>query len=88
MKQPPFEIFLEFAQKCIFVSLFFLDEANSVTSLLMTHLKCTFMSYAKLNSSSTNKLFLNYTPLNMLFCFFRFKIGIVDIFLKRLCENF
>ena len=53
-----------------FVSLFFLNERNITTSLLMIHLKCTVVHYANLNSSSINKPFLNYGLLNMLFRFF------------------
>ena len=40
----------------------------------MIHLKCTVVHYANLNSSSKNKPFLNYGPLNILFCFFLFLI--------------
>ena len=63
-----------------FVSLFFLNERNITTALLMTHLKCTVVHYSDLNSSSINKKpFLNYGPLNMLFIylliyFFKFLI--------------
>ena len=55
-----------------FVSLFFLNERNITTSLLMIHLKRTVVHYSNLNSSSVNKPFLNYAPLNMLFLFFDF----------------
>ena len=57
-----------------FVSLFFLNERNITTSLLMIHLKCTVVHYTNLNWSSKNKPFLNYGSLNMLFRFFRFLI--------------
>ena len=57
-----------------FVSLFFLKERNITTSLLMIHLKCSIVHYANLNSSSIDKPFLNYWPLNMLSRFFRFLI--------------
>ena len=40
----------------------------------MMHLKCAVVHYANLNSSSINKPFLNYEPLNMLFRFFRLRI--------------
>ena len=66
--------FLEICTDVQFVSLFFLNERNIATSLLMIHLKCTVVHYANLNSSSKSKPFLNYGPLNMLFCFFRFPI--------------
>ena len=52
----------------------FLNERSIETSFLMTQLKCTVVHYPNLNSSSVNKPFLNYGPLNMLFRFFRFLI--------------
>ena len=54
--------------------LYFLNERNITTSLLMIHLKCTVELYANLNSSSKKKSFLNSGSLNMLFSFFRFPI--------------
>ena len=60
-----------------FVPLLFLNERNITTSRLMIHLKCTVVHDSNLNSSSVNKSFLNYGPLNMLFLFlffFRFLI--------------
>ena len=54
--------------------LFFLNERSITTSILMIHLKCTVVHYVNLNSSSKNKPFLNYGPLNILFCFFLFLI--------------
>ena len=65
--------------------LFFLNKRNITTCLLMTHLKCTVVHYANLNSSSINKLFLNYRPLNILFRFFRFLIYVY--FMKLLSKN-
>ena len=53
-----------------FVSSFFLNEWNITTSLLMIHLKRTVVHYSKLHSSSINKPFFNYGPLNLLFLFF------------------
>ena len=41
-----------------FVSLFFLNERNITSSLLMIHLKCAVVNYANLNSSSINKTYL------------------------------
>ena len=55
-----------------FVYLIFLNERNITTLLLTIHLKCTVVHYTKLDSSSANKLFLNYGPLNILFRFSRF----------------
>ena len=68
-----------------FVFLFFLNERNITTSLLMIHLKCVAVHYANLNSSSKNKLFLNCRSLNMLFCFFDFLL--MFILMKRLSKN-
>ena len=65
-------IFFGICTEMNFVSLFFLNERNITTSLLMIHLKCTFVHYANLNSSSLNKPFLNCGPFNMLFLFFFF----------------
>ena len=85
MKRPPF---FSICTDMHFVSLFFLNERNITTSLLMIHLKCTVVHYANLNSSSKNKPFLNYGLLNMLFRFFRFLIYVyfneafVKIFMK------
>ena len=59
--------FFEICTDLHFVSLFFLNERNIATSFLMIHLKCTVVHYANLNSSSINKLFLNYGLWNMLF---------------------
>ena len=41
-----------------FVSLFFLNQRNITTSLLMIHLKCTVVHYANLNSISISKPYL------------------------------
>ena len=72
-----------------FVFLFFLNERNITTSLLMIHLKCTVAHYADLNSSFTNKPFLNYGPLNMLFCFFRVLIYVYfnEVFVKTFVKK-
>ena len=68
-----------------FVSLFFLNERNITTSLLMIHLKRTVAHCANLNSSSIIKPFLNYGPLNMLFRFLRFLIYVYfnEAFIKK-----
>ena len=50
--------FFEICTEMNFVSLFFLNERNITTSLLMIHLKCTVVHYANLNSSSINKPYL------------------------------
>ena len=85
----PFKLF-QICTEMRFVYLFFLNERNITTSLLMIYLKCTVVHYANLNSSSINKLFLNYGLLNMLFRFFRFLIYVyfneafVKNFMKKL----
>ena len=68
-----------------FVSLVFLNERNITTSPSMIHSKFTVVHYAHLNSSSKNKSFLNYGPLNMLFCFLRFLICVYfnEAFVKK-----
>ena len=71
-KETALLIFFGICTEMNFVSLFFLNERNITTSLLMIHLKCTFVHYANLNSSSLNKPFLNCGPFNMLFLFFFF----------------
>ena len=75
--------FFEICTEMHFVSLFFLNERNITTSLLMIHLKCTVVHYSNLNSNSINKPFLNYGPLNMLFLFSDL-ISIVTFILTRL----
>ena len=50
--------FFEICTDIHFVSLFFLNERNITTSLLMIHLKCTVVHYANLNWSSMTKSFL------------------------------
>ena len=42
-----FSNFFEISTDMHFVSLFFLNERNITTSLLMIHLRCTFLHYAK-----------------------------------------
>ena len=64
--------FFEICKEIHFISLFFLNERNITTSLLMAHSKCAIVHYANLNSSYINKLLLNYRPLKILFLFFFF----------------
>ena len=74
-----------------FISLFFLNKRNITTFLLMIHLKCTVVHYVNLNSSSINKPFLNYGPLNMLFCFsFQFLVCVYfnETFVKKDMNNY
>ena len=86
MKQRPFNFyFFEICTDMHFVSLFFLNERNITTSLLMIHLKRAVVNYANLSSSSRNKPFLNCGSLNMLFRFF--SISYMFILMKRLSKN-
>ena len=79
-------IFFEICTDMHFVSLFFLNERNITTSLLMIHLKCTVVHYANLNSSSINKPFLNYGLLNILFRLFFLYFLFVFVLMKLLSK--
>ena len=65
----PFKVFWNLHGNA-FCFLCFLNERNITNSFLMIHLKSTVGHYANLNSSFISKLFINYGPSNMLFCFF------------------
>ena len=78
-----FEIFTEMH----FVSLFFLNERNITTSLLMIHLKCTVVHYSNVNSTSINKPFFNYGLLNMLLLFFSISY-LTWLLSKKLWNNY
>ena len=78
-----FEIFTE----THFVSLFFLNERNITTSLLMIHLKCTVVHYSNVNSTSINKPFFNYGLLNMLLLFFSISY-LTWLLSKKLWNNY
>ena len=67
-----FEIFTEI----YFVSLFFLNERNISTSLLMMHLKCTVVHYASVNSSPINTPYLQTVEYAISF-FFLFLICLI-----------
>ena len=69
------------------VSLFFLNQKNIATPILIIHLKFTVVHYANLNSSSKNKPFLNYGLLNMLSRYFRFHIFSQKLYEKLLFFN-
>ena len=68
----------EICTEIYFFSLFFLNERNIITLLLMIHLKCTVVHYAKAKNIKQNWK----KPL-----LFRSEIGILKIFFKRLCEE-
>ena len=67
--------FFEISAEMHYASLFFLNERNITTSLLMIYLKCTVLHYADLNLSYINKPYLQAVEYAILFfCFFRFLI--------------
>ena len=75
--------FFKISTEMHFVSLFFLNERNIITSLLMINLKCTVVHYANLNSGSLNKHYLR--AVEYAICFFRFLIYVCfnDAFVKN-----
>ena len=77
--------FFEICTEMHFVSLYFLNERNITTSLLVIHLKCTVVNYDNLNSSSINQVFLNYGLLNIRFRFSLFLayISFNEAFVKK-----
>ena len=79
---------LQFFEICTDMHFVFIfsKSKNITNSLLMLHLKCTVAHYDSLNSSLTNKPFLNHGSLNMLFCFFGFLIYIY--FNNKFAKNF
>ena len=82
--------FFEISTELHFVSLFFLNERNLTTSLLMLHLKFTVVDYANLKSGSINKASI-YGPLNMLFhffCDFLFMFILRKLLLKTLGKKY
>ena len=68
--------FFEIYTEMDFVSLFFLNEKNITTSLLMIHLKHTVVHYANLNSSSINKPYLRAVEYAISF----FSISYISLF--------
>ena len=82
----------EICTEMCFVSIFFLNERNITTSLLIiaTFKEYCFAWYVKLSSRSIIKPFLNDMPPNMLFRFFRFLIYVYfnEAFVKNLSKNY
>ena len=73
-----------------FVSLFFLIERNITASLLMIHLKCTFVHSANLNSSTINKPYLRAVEYAISFgVFFGFLIYVYlkEAFIKNVMKK-
>ena len=75
---------LEISTEMHFVSLYFLNERNIATSLLMRHLKCTVVHYANLNSSSINKPYLGAVEYAILFFYFFFVFILTRLLSKTL----
>ena len=81
-------VFLEFfkiSTEIDFVSMYFLNERNITTSLLMMHLKRTVAHYAYLNPSFINKPYLRAFEY-AISCFFLFLI--YDYFNEAFVKNF
>ena len=75
----PFKIFWNFYGNA-FVSLFFLNGRNILSTLLMIHLKCTVVYYSNLIWNSINKWAVEYA-----ISIFRF---LIYVFFKRgFCQN-
>ena len=66
--------FFEILMEIHFVSLFFPNERNISTSLLMIQLKCTVVHFANQNSSPIKKPYLRAVEYTISFFFFRFFI--------------
>ena len=62
--------FLKIFMEMHYISLFFLNEGNITTSLLMLYLKYTVVHYANINLSSINKPFVNLRDVEYAISFF------------------
>ena len=82
---------LKYFQICTemhFVSLFFLNERNITTSLLMIHLKCTAnVHYANLNLSSLNKPYLRAVEYAISFFSISYMFTLMRFLSKILLKN-
>ena len=74
----------EISTEMDFISLFFLNERNITTSLLILHLKCTALHCANLNSSSINKPSLRVVE----YAIFFFRILVYAYFNDVFVEDF
>ena len=75
-----------FLRDCI---LFFLNEKNIATSLLVIRLKCTVVYYANLNSSSINKPYLQAVEYTISFLFlFLIYVYFNEAFVKNFLKNY
>ena len=81
--------FFKISTEMYFASLFFLNERNIATSLLMIHLKWTLVHYANLNSNTINKPHLRAVKYAFSFFFDFFFIFILATLLsKNLWKNY
>ena len=83
--------FFKISTEMHFVLLFFLNERNITTSLLMIHLKCAVVHYVSLNSSSINKPYLRAAKCAISFvCFFFrfFNVYLTILLSKTLWKKF
>ena len=84
-------IFFQISAAMHFVSLFFLNERNIATSLLMIHLKRTVVHYVNLNRSSINKPYLRaveYTISFLFFFYFLFMFILTRLLSKAFQKNY
>ena len=82
--------FFEISTEMHFVSLFFLNERNITTSILMIHLKCTVVHCANLNSSFINKTYLGAVKYAISLGFFHFLIYVYfnQAFVRNFMKNY
>ena len=80
-------LFFEVSTEMHFVSLFFLNVRNIVTSLLIALLKCTVVHYANLNSSSINNSYLWVIEYAISFFFISYLCLFYGSFCQKLCEK-
>ena len=78
--------FLKIFMEMHYISLFFLNEGNIATSLLMLYLKYTVVHYANINLNSINKPFVNLRDVEYAISFFLFLIYIYfnETFIKHI----
>ena len=77
----------EISTEMHFISLFFLNERNVTTSLLILHLKCTALHCANLNSSSINKPSLRVVEYAIFFFEFLFTLILTTFLSKTLWKK-
>ena len=80
-------LFFEVSTEMHFVSLFFLNIRNIVTSLLIVLLKCTAVDYANPNSSSINKSYLWVIEYVISFFLFLIYVCFMEAFVKNFMKK-